>query len=92
MLRLSAAGFLLLAAAAPPPGAASCSGCHAVRAATSVPPIAGRPAPEIVAMLAAFRAGARPASVMNRIAPGFTEAESEAIAAWWSAQPPAQVP
>lgn len=82
-----AAGLAGLAGA--PPGATSCSGCHAVSAAGSgLPPIHGRPADEIVAALAAFRAGARPATVMNRIAPGFTEAESRAIAAWLSRQPP----
>lgn len=73
---------------AAPPGATSCSGCHALRAATPVPPIAGRPAAEIVAALDAFRAGTRPASVMNRIAPGFTPEESRAIAEWLSRQEP----
>ena len=97
MMRAGAAAFgaALLAgqahAAGPadaPPGALSCSGCHAVRAPTStVPAIHGRPAAEIADALAAFRAGTRPATVMNRIAPGFTPAESRDIAAWLSQQP-----
>ncbi|MDB5511896.1 MAG: cytochrome, partial [Enterovirga sp.] len=48
----------------------------------------GRPAAEIVAALDGFRSGRLPATVMNRIAPGFTEAESRAIAEWLSAQAP----
>jgi sulfide dehydrogenase cytochrome subunit len=72
---------------APPPGASACSGCHAVRAGSIVPVIQGRPADEIVSALAEFRTGKRPASVMNRIAPGFSESESRAIAAWLSTQP-----
>lgn len=74
--------------ASAPPGASSCSGCHALRAGlTSVPPIQGRPADEIMAALDAFRAGKRPATVMNRIAPGFSPDESRAIATWLSQQP-----
>ena len=72
-----------------PPGASSCSGCHAIRSPTSaVPPIHGRPADEIADALAAFRAGTRPATVMNRIAPGFSPEESRAIAMWLSLQAP----
>jgi cytochrome c553 len=33
-----------------------------------------------------FRAGKRPATVMDRIARGFTDEESQAIAAWYAAQ------
>lgn len=75
--------------ASAPPGASSCSGCHAAHASagTSVPAIQGRPAAEIVAALDAFRTGARPATMMNRIATGFSQDESRAIATWISAQP-----
>jgi sulfide dehydrogenase cytochrome subunit len=69
-----------------PAGALSCSGCHG--AGTSVPSLAGRSADEIVAALDAYRAGTRPATVMNRIAPGFTPEESRAIAVWMSARAP----
>ena len=66
-----------------PPGAAACSGCHAPpRLASAVPPIHGRPAQDTVQAMAEFRSGQRQATVMNRIAKGFTEAETEAIAAW----------
>ncbi len=72
----------------PPPGAASCTGCHAAAAMieTRVPRIAGRPAADIVAAMDAFRSGQKPATVMDRIAKGFTEAEIRAIAEWLGAQ------
>jgi len=75
-------------AASPPPGASSCSGCHAASVAvqTPVPRLAGRPAGEIAAQMQEFRAGKRPATVMDRIAKGFTEDEVSAIADWYAAQ------
>ena len=76
------------AASIPPPGAASCTGCHAASAKidTTVPRIAGRSPAEIVAAMEAFRSGQKPATVMDRIAKGFSEAEVRAIAAWLGAQ------
>jgi cytochrome c553 len=77
----------LLAATEPPPGAASCSGCHSVGATASViPRLYGRDAGEIMTAMAGFRDGSRPATVMNRIAKGFTDDELRAIAAWLAAQ------
>jgi cytochrome subunit of sulfide dehydrogenase len=88
-----AASMLLspVVAAAPPaipPGAASCSGCHASGAAvaTDVPRLASRTSAEIVAALREFRLGKRPATVMDRIAKGFSDDEAAAIAAWLAAQ------
>jgi cytochrome c553 len=69
---------------APPPGASSCSGCHAKGAA--VPALEGRPADEIESAMVAFRSGERPATVMTRIAKGFTAEEARAIAEWLAAQ------
>ena len=71
-----------------PPGALSCSGCHASAASveTPVPRLAGRDANAIVAAMQAFRAGQMPATVMDRIAKGFTDDEIKAIAAWYAAQ------
>ena len=81
-------GALVAVAAEAPPGASSCSGCHAVSAAVQTPVtrITGRPAVEIVSAMQAFRAGQRPATVMDRIAKGFSEPEIAAIAAWYAAQ------
>jgi len=72
----------------PPPGASSCSGCHAASksADTPVPPLTGRSPAQIEAALMAFRSGKKPASVMDRIARGFSEDEIKAIAAWYGAQ------
>jgi cytochrome subunit of sulfide dehydrogenase len=97
VLRQAIRGFVLsasfvlptsAAAADAPPGATSCSGCHAASAAvqTSVPRLVGRPAVEIVTAMQAFRVGQRPATVMDRIAKGFSEPEIAAIAAWYAAQ------
>jgi sulfide dehydrogenase cytochrome subunit len=91
---LVAAGLLatISARAAPalvPPGASSCSGCHGPAAHTrGVPPIRGRKAEEIAAAMAEFRSGARPATVMDRIAKGFSEDETRAIAGWLAEQAP----
>jgi sulfide dehydrogenase cytochrome subunit len=84
--------FLLAAfaaAAEAPPGASSCSGCHPASGSVQTPVarLVGRPAALTVAALQAFRAGQRPATVMDRIAKGFSEDESAAIAAWYAAQP-----
>jgi cytochrome subunit of sulfide dehydrogenase len=76
------------AAPVPPPGATSCTGCHSTnsKVETNVTRIAGRNAAEIVAAMEAFRSGQKPATVMDRIAKGFTEAETRAIAEWLSQQ------
>jgi cytochrome subunit of sulfide dehydrogenase len=75
-------------AAEPPTGVFGCSGCHATSAKveTPVPRLIGRPAAETVKAMQEFRAGQRPASVMDRIAKGFTDEEVQAIAAWYAEQ------
>ncbi len=84
---------LLLLAAGPafaegaPPGASTCLGCHSsvwapVRADAAIPSLRGRDAAEVAAAMRAFREGTRPATLMDRLAKGFTEEESQAIAAW----------
>lgn len=71
-----------------PPGALSCSGCHpaARTAQTTVPRLIGRNPPDIVAAMQAFKSGQTPATVMDRIAKGFSDEEVKAIAAWYGAQ------
>ena len=91
---LLAAGLLaaIPAGAAPalaPPGASSCLGCHGPGANSGgMPPLRGRKAEEIAAAMAEFRTSARPATVMDRIAKGFSEDETRAIAAWLAQQTP----
>jgi cytochrome subunit of sulfide dehydrogenase len=65
----------------PPPGAVACAGCHAGRD-NAMPSLDGKSASDIEAAMAAFRSGSREATVMDRIAKGFSEAETAAISAW----------
>jgi cytochrome c553 len=76
-------------AADAPPGASSCTGCHAPNRVTDsvIPHIAGRKAPDIVEFMRNYRSGAWPSSVMGRIAKGFDDQQTDAIAAWFAAQP-----
>jgi cytochrome c553 len=75
-------------AAEAPAGAVSCSGCHAsnARVETPVPRLAGRPAAEIAAAMTEFKSGKRHGTIMDRIAKGFSDEETQAIAAWYSQQ------
>jgi cytochrome subunit of sulfide dehydrogenase len=75
-------------AADAPPGASSCTGCHPATAgvATPVPRLNGRDAAQIVTAMTEFRTGKRPATVMDRIAKGFSDDETKAIAAYFAAQ------
>ena len=75
-------------AAEAPPGAASCSGCHPASksVATTVPRLNTGDAAQIVTAMQDFRSGRRPATVMDRIAKGFSDEEIHAISAWYAAQ------
>ena len=91
MLRLSPllAGLLpgsVAAEGVAPSGASSCTGCHppSAIAGSLVPPLDGRPVQATIAALQAFRSGSTPATVMDRIVKGFTDAEIEAIAQWFA--------
>ena len=69
--------------------AASCAICHGTegRAVTrDVVPLAGLPREHIVTQMKAFRDGARPATVMHQIAKGYSDAQIDALAAWFAAQ------
>jgi cytochrome subunit of sulfide dehydrogenase len=75
-------------AADAPPGASSCSGCHPVSRSVDTPVkrLVGANAADIVSAVQEFRSGKRPATVMDRIAKGFTDDEIKAIADWYGAQ------
>jgi sulfide dehydrogenase cytochrome subunit len=88
LLLLPSGAFGEAMAADAPPGASSCSGCHAVSRSIDTPVkrlIGSNPA-DIVAAMQAYRSGQRPATVMDRIAKGFTDDEIKAIADWYGAQ------
>ena len=92
--RITVAAMVILASATAtqsaeaPPGVASCSGCHAgsPNVQTPVPPLNGRPAADTVSQMAAFKSGERKGTIMDRIAKGFSEEETRAIAAWYEQQ------
>ncbi|WP_081421975.1 c-type cytochrome [Tardiphaga robiniae] len=84
-LIVASAAPVRAASAPPPPGAASCSGCHAATS-QAIPNIYGRDADATRSTLLAFRNGSMPATVMTRIAKGFSEDEIGSIAAWLATQ------
>ena len=69
--------------------AASCAICHGTngRSVTKdIVPLAGVPRDHIASRMRAFRDGQRPATVMHQIARGYTDAQIDALAAWFAAQ------
>ena len=66
---------------AAPPGASACLGCHGA-GPTPLPTLSGLSAHDIETAMDQFRTGARNATLMNRIAKGFSAEESKAIAQW----------
>lgn len=84
-MRIWLLGAALLAmAAGPPPGAESCTGCHVKGGGVGL--LLGRPAQDTVRAMEAFRSGARPATLMNRITKGFTQDEVVQLAQWFAGQ------
>lgn len=71
--------------------AASCTGCHGTNGNCNgeggLPALAGRDAAALRAMLAEYKAGARAATVMHQHAKGYSDAQLDAIAGWFAAQP-----
>lgn len=69
--------------------AATCANCHGTngisRAETET--LAGKPRDELAQKLREFRSGAKPGTIMPQLAKGFTEAQLDAIAGWFAAQP-----
>ena len=87
LLATLAAGLSAAPALADPATlAAACSGCHAAdpAVATAVPPLFGRPEADTLEALRAFRAGTRPATVMDRLAKGYSDEELAALAAYFA--------
>src|SRR4026208_2550490 len=93
--------FAVGARAATPPGArardvqgrnlaAGCAICHGTQgkpaAGAPLIPLAGLPRDHIATQMRAFRADKRPSTVMHQIAKGYSDAEIEALASWFSAQ------
>ena len=74
----------------------SCAGCHGTLGAPDVPyipPLAGLSVKEFTRAMVAYRDGTRPATMMNRIAPAFSDEEIKAMAEYFAALPrPAGAP
>ena len=64
-----------------PAGASACLGCHGA-GETELPSLKNLSALDIETAMEAFRSGLRDATLMNRIAKGFTAEETRAIADW----------
>jgi cytochrome subunit of sulfide dehydrogenase len=71
--------------------AATCAACHGSNgkppATATLPALAGMPAAELIAQMKAFRSGARPATVMRQLALGYSDAQLEALGAFFASQP-----
>lgn len=70
--------------------AATCANCHGTNGkaqdGSAVVSLAGLPKDYIVAQMAAFKSGARPATVMHQLAKGYSDAQIEQIAGYFAAQ------
>ncbi len=67
--------------------AASCASCHGtagVAVSNSLPALAGQPKKNIISSMQAFKSGARPATVMQQLAKGYTDEQIALIAAYFA--------
>ena len=69
--------------------AATCANCHGTngQARGDMKPLAGVSAEKIVAMLADFKSGAQPATIMHQITKGYTDEQIKLIASFLAMQP-----
>jgi cytochrome c553 len=72
--------------------AATCANCHGTNgnAVGDMKPLAGVSAEKIVALVADYRSGNQPATIMHQIAKGYTEAQIRLVAEYFAAQKPAK--
>ena len=70
--------------------AATCANCHGTNgnARGDMKPLAGLPADKIIAMVADYKSGAQPATIMHQIAKGYTDEQIRLVAAYFAAQQP----
>ncbi|MEA3411132.1 MAG: cytochrome c [Pseudomonadota bacterium] len=66
--------------------AVTCAGCHGPdgHSVGPVPSLAGLPAAHIEQQLKDFKSGARPGTIMDRIAKGYDDANFAAVAKYYS--------
>ncbi|GIL04835.1 cytochrome C [Betaproteobacteria bacterium PRO7] len=72
--------------------AATCANCHGTGGASAGgnEPLAGKPKADIVQKMQDFKAGRKPATIMHQLAKGYTDAQIDAVAAYFAAQKPAR--
>jgi len=70
--------------------AATCANCHGTDGRGDAFTLAGVAKDDIVRKMREFKAGTRPATVMNQLAKGYTDEQIETVAAWFAAQKPAK--
>lgn len=68
--------------------AANCANCHGTdgRSQGGMPALNGKPKVDILGALTEFRSGQRPATVMNQIVKGYTDAELDAVAGYFASR------
>jgi cytochrome c553 len=68
--------------------AATCANCHGTtgNAKGDMKPLAGVSAEKIVAMVADYKSGAQPATIMHQIAKGYTDEQIRLVAGYFAAQ------
>ncbi|HEU4671222.1 MAG TPA: c-type cytochrome [Dyella sp.] len=72
------------------PACAQCHGPGGVGVGVNFPPLVGQPAAYLVSQLKAFRSGSRhddPMGLMRHVAQPLSDAEIDAVAHWYAAQP-----
>jgi cytochrome c553 len=69
--------------------AATCANCHGTNghARGDMKPLAGLSADKIIAMLADYKSGNQPATIMHQIVKGYTDDQIKLVAGFFAAQP-----
>jgi len=70
--------------------AATCANCHGTQGrgvGSALPTLAGMNRDAMLEQLRAFRSGARPATIMHQLTKGYSDAQLEQIATYFSRQP-----
>ncbi len=70
--------------------AATCANCHGTGGVaapgSAVPGLAGMPKDDLARKLLAYKEGKLPGTIMPQLAKGYTDAQIDALAAWFAAQ------
>ncbi len=68
----------------------SCTSCHGIegRSVGATPSLAGQAEADLLAKLQAFKAGSVEATIMNRLARGYSDEELAALAAYFASVTP----